>query len=59
MSGPIGSGYSEREYDKRKKARDFVERKLIENGANPEKAKEIADRTARETDQKRRQQGKE
>lgn len=57
MSEPIGSGFSEKQYDRNKRARDNLERDLVKHGTRPEKAKEIADRTARETDNKRKQEG--
>lgn len=47
---PIGSGISERDYDKRKRAHESVEQNLIKNGVRPEKARELADKAAREGD---------
>lgn len=58
MSEPIGSGMSDRKYERHKKARDNLEKTLIDCGTKPDKAREIADRTARETDNKRRSEGK-
>jgi hypothetical protein len=49
---------NEREYEKRKQARDRLERDLIKHGTNSDTAKKIADRTANETDNKRRQEGR-
>ena len=58
MSEPIGSGMNDRQYERHKRARDNLERDLVKHGTRPEKAKEIADKTARETDNKRRSEGK-
>jgi hypothetical protein len=58
MSGPIGSGMGEDQYRRHKNARDKLERSLIDHGTKPDVAKKIADRTAHETDNKRRQEGK-
>lgn len=57
MSGPIGSGMNDRQYERHKNARDNLERDLIKHGTRPEKAKEVADKTARETDNKRKSEG--
>lgn len=59
MSKPAGSGYSEREYDRRKQAHDFVVERLRKSGVSDDKAREKARQIANETDNKRKQQGKE
>jgi hypothetical protein len=48
---------AQEQYERNKRARDNLERDLIKYGTKPDKAKEIADRTARETDNKRKQEG--
>ncbi len=58
MSEPIGSGFNGEQYDRNKRARDNLERDLVKHGTKPEVAKKIADKTARETDNKRRSEGK-
>lgn len=55
---PIGSGFSEDQYRRNKNARDKLERSLIDHGTKPDVAKKIADKTANETDNQRRQEGK-
>lgn len=55
---PIGSGHSDSQYERNKRARDNLERRLIDHGTKPDVAKKIADKTANETDNKRRQEGK-
>jgi hypothetical protein len=52
---PIGSGYGDDEYRRRKNAHDALEKSLRDHGVPAEKAKELADKTARETDNKQRQ----
>lgn len=59
MSKPIGSGYSDRDYEARKKARDKMERDLRDAGVSSDKAREKANQIARETDNKRRSEGQE
>lgn len=58
MSDPRQTGMSERQYERNKKARDNLERTLIDCGTDRTKAKETADKIARETDNKRRSEGK-
>lgn len=46
------------QYERNKRARDNLEQRLIKAGTKPQKAKEVADQTARETDNRRKQEGK-
>lgn len=54
----VGSGHSDRDYEKRKRARDNLERDLIKHGTDSETARKIANKTANETENKRRSEGK-
>jgi hypothetical protein len=47
-----GSGMSERDYERHKRARDGLERDLVKSGVNPDKARKIATDTAITTDNK-------
>lgn len=49
---------ADEQYRRNKQARDNLEKRLIDAGTKPDKAKEVADRTARETDNRRKQEGK-
>lgn len=51
-----GSGLSEKQYDRNKRAHDNLQRDLIKSGVKPEKAREIARDTAHKTD--KQNQGK-
>lgn len=50
----IGSGHSGDEYDRKKRARDKLEKALIDHGTKPDTAKRIADKTANETENRRK-----
>lgn len=47
-----GSGMSEKDYERHKRARDNLERDLTKSGVSPEKARKIATDTAQTTDNK-------
>lgn len=52
-----GSGFTEKQYQRNKEAHDRLQNDLVKHGGmKPDQAKKIADKTAHETDNKRKQE---
>lgn len=49
------SGLSEKQYDRNKRARDSLEKKLIDSGVSKDKASKIATETANTTDNRQKE----